>query len=54
MSLFNVASGVHVPNQWKLAEGFEALPGPDKKINIRANISLERLGSFSKRPSVAL
>ena len=46
MSWFNVASGVHVPNQWKLAEGFEALPGTDNKVNIRANISLERLGSF--------
>ena len=45
MSWFNVASGVHVPNQWKLAEGFEALPGTDNKV-IRANISLERLGSF--------
>ena len=46
MILFNVASGVRVPNQWKLAEGFAVLSGTDNTINIRANISLERLGSF--------
>jgi hypothetical protein len=46
MSLFKTASGVHVPNPWKLAEGYEALPKPDNRMSIRANISVEHLGPF--------
>jgi hypothetical protein len=44
--MFQIAAGVHVPNQWKLSEGFEIVTDTADYLKAKANISLEHLDPF--------